>query len=154
MFACKLPNQESERTSWHQDNPNFPLDRNALTIWVALDEITPDMGPVEYLSGSHRCGMLGDVPKSRMDLLDEYPDLARFPISPAHHMQPGDATVHHGLTVHSAGHNTTSRPRWSYLIAYFPADARYSGAPNHDTDGFGLEQGGTLDHPSFTLLPE
>jgi nitrite reductase/ring-hydroxylating ferredoxin subunit/ectoine hydroxylase-related dioxygenase (phytanoyl-CoA dioxygenase family) len=154
MFTCKRPDQGSAPTSWHQDNPNFPMDRNALTIWVALDEITPDMGPVQHLSGSHRCGMLGDVPKSRMDLLDEYPDLARFPISPAHHMKPGDATVHHGLVVHGAGANMTSRPRWNYITAYVPADARYSGAPNHDTDGFGLKQGQTLDHPSFTLLPD
>jgi nitrite reductase/ring-hydroxylating ferredoxin subunit/ectoine hydroxylase-related dioxygenase (phytanoyl-CoA dioxygenase family) len=154
MFTCKRPDQGSAPTSWHQDNPNFPLDRNALTIWVALDEITPDMGPVQHLSGSHRCGMLGDVPKSRMDLLEEYPRLARFPISPPHHMRPGDATVHHGLVVHGAAANLTSRPRWSYLSAYFPADARYSGAPNHDTDGFDLKQGQMLDHPSFTLLPD
>lgn len=155
IFVCKLPDNTSTRTDWHQDAPNFPLDRNALTIWLALDEITPDQGPVQFYSGSHREGLLGGIPNVKeFDLVDEYPELARFPVSPAHHMQPGDATVHHGLVVHGAEANSTSRPRWSYLFSYFPADARHTGAPNHDTDGFGLKRGDTLDDPSFVEVPQ
>jgi hypothetical protein len=33
-----------------------------------------------------------------------------------------------------------------------PADARYTGAPNHDCDGFGLKVGYPVDHPSFTVV--
>jgi hypothetical protein len=154
IFVCKLQDRGSTRTSWHQDSPNFPLDRNALTIWVALDEITPEMGPVQFFSGSHRCGMLGCIPPSRLDLMDEYPELARFAVSPPYHLQAGDATVHHGLTVHGASANNSHNPRWSYLIAYFPIDARYTASPNHDTDGYGLRQGYPIEHPSFTLIPD
>ena len=155
IFVCKLPDEASTRTDWHQDATNFALDRNVLTCWIALDEITPDQGPVQFFSGSHRQGLLGGIPSHHdFDLVDEYPELARFLVSPAHHLQPGDCTVHHGLVVHGAGANRTPRPRWSYLASYFPADARYTGAPNHDTDGFGLKRGDTLDDPSFSLVPE
>jgi hypothetical protein len=154
ILMCKLPDSISTRTEWHQDSVAFPLDRSALTVWIALDEITPDQGPVQFYSGSQRCGLLGrGAPDRSSDLLDEYPELERFVLSPAHHLQAGDATVHHGLVVHGAGANTTSRRRWSFAVAYFPSDARYSGAPNHDCDGFDLKVGYPVEHPSFTPVP-
>jgi hypothetical protein len=155
MFVCKLPDNISTPTACHQDATNFALDRNVLTVWIALAEVTPDQGPVQFYSGSHRCGLLGGIPPgNKFDLVDEYPELARFPVSPAHHLQPGDCTVHHGLVVHGATANATPRPRYSFITSYFPADARYTGAPNHDTDGFGFKRGETLSHPSFTPVPE
>jgi ectoine hydroxylase-related dioxygenase (phytanoyl-CoA dioxygenase family) len=155
IFMCKLPDNGSTDTPWHQDSPNFPIDRNALTVWIALDEITPDQGSLQFFSGSHRCGLLGKIPPTPdVDLFDEYPELARFPISAPHHMRPGDATVHHGLTVHGTGANNAGRERWSFAVAYFPGDARYNGAPNHDCDGFDLKMGHTIGHPSFSLVAD
>jgi ectoine hydroxylase-related dioxygenase (phytanoyl-CoA dioxygenase family) len=155
IFMCKLPDEMSIPTGWHQDSPNFPIDRNALTVWIALDEIAPDQGSLQFYTGSHRSGLLGrNTSDPSRDLLDEYPELERFLVSPAPHLFAGDATVHHGLTVHGAGANMTNRPRWSFAICYIPSDARYTGAPNHDGDGFGLEVGRPIDHPSFVLVPE
>jgi hypothetical protein len=155
MLVCKLPDTISMPTECHQDSVSFPLDRHALTVWIALDEVTPDQGPVRFYSGPHRCGIHGrGAPDRSSDLLDEYPDLARFALPPAHHLWPGDATVHHGLVVHGAGANQTSRPRWSFIVCYFPSDARYTGAPNHDCDGFGLKVGHHIEHPSFTPVGE
>jgi hypothetical protein len=154
IFVCKRPDNVSTPTHFHQDATNFPLDRNALTVWMALDEVTPEQGPVRFYSGSHKGGLYGSIPPGGGDIRDEYPELERYPISPEHHLQPGDATVHHGLVVHGAGANNTPRPRWSYLASYFPADARYNGMPNHDTDGFGLRKGYAIDHPSFRMVEE
>lgn len=152
IFVCKRPDNASTPTHFHQDATNFPLDRNVLTVWMALDEVTPDQGPVRFYSGSHKGGLYGSIAPGGGDIRDEYPELERYPISPQHHLQPGDATVHHGLVVHGAGANNTSRPRWSYLASFFPADARYNGMPNHDTDGFGLKKGCAIEHPSFRIV--
>lgn len=155
ILTCKLPDQISTPTAWHQDATNFPLDRNVLTAWVALDEITPEQGPVQFYCGSHRGGLLGNTPyHGKFDIVDEYPELARFPVSPAHHLQPGDCTVHHGLTVHGASANCTSRQRWSYLVSYFADGTRYTGAPNHDCEGLDLKVGYEIEHPSFPLVAE
>lgn len=155
IFTFKRAHKSSTPTPWHQESPHFPIDRNCLTVWIALDEIRPEMGPLQFYDGSHRCGMLGKIhPLIAGDLRDEYPELEALGVSPLHHLMPGDATVHHGLTVHGAGANVSPDPRWSYLIAYFPSDARYTGAPSHETDGFGLKVGYPIDHPSFTLVPE
>lgn len=155
MFVCKRPDGVSTATGWHQDFGHFPFDRNALTFWIALDEIRPDQGPVRFFSGSHRRGMLGRIdPLNQVDIIDEYPEIAEMELSPAWHMQPGDCTVHHAMTVHGAGANLRSDPRWSYLITYFPVDARYNGMPSHDADGYGLKVGHPIDHPTFPKVPE
>ncbi len=150
IFVCKRPDNVSTATGWHQDFAHFPFDRNALTVWIALDEVKPDQGPVRFYSGSHRQGMFGRVdPLNQIDLVDEYPELTSLDLSPAFHLQPGDCTVHNAMTVHGAGANLCPDPRWSYLVTYFPVDARYNGMPSHDADGFGLKVGYPIDHPSF-----
>ena len=67
---------------------------------------------------------------------------------------PGCAGAIKRSSPDGAGANHTHRPRWSYLASYFPADARYNGMPNHDTDGFGLKKGYAIDHPSFRIVAE
>lgn len=155
IFACKLGHSASAATHYHQDATHLPLDRNSLTVWIALDEIKPDQGLVRFYSQSHRHGLLGRSGIDSLgDLREEYPDLAELAVSPEYTMKAGDCTVHHGLTVHGSGPNTTADPRWSFLVTYFPADALYTGVPSHDSDGFGLEFGRTLDHPSFSRVQD
>src|ERR1700730_264171 len=49
-------------TNWHQDAPNFPFDRRGfLTIWIAIEDIELEQGPLTLLPGSHRLGLLGAV---------------------------------------------------------------------------------------------
>lgn len=46
----------STERDWHQDdylNPAFVMTRYT-AIWMALDDISPDSGPFEYIPGSHR----------------------------------------------------------------------------------------------------
>src|SRR4051812_25426288 len=47
-------------TPWHQDAYFMPLDTDAIaTFWVPLTDITPDMAPMSYVTGSHASGYLG-----------------------------------------------------------------------------------------------
>jgi SAM-dependent methyltransferase len=40
---------------WHTDRANWPFwDGEVLTVWLALEDIGPDAGPVIYVEGSHR----------------------------------------------------------------------------------------------------
>jgi hypothetical protein len=54
--------------------------------------------------------------------------------------------------IHYAQENTTPRPRWVYSTQWLPPTARYTGAPNHRTDGLGLEIDKPLEHARFPVI--
>ena len=115
-------------TTYHQDSSEHGSDRvGELQFWLALEEVTPEMGAMRFVSRSHREGPLGSVfNDDQGDLLEQFPNLTSvLELSPALHYQPGDCTVHHGYTVHGGPANSTDKPRWSYLFSYTPADTRY-----------------------------
>jgi ectoine hydroxylase-related dioxygenase (phytanoyl-CoA dioxygenase family) len=142
-------------TPWHQDGPTFPFDRSGwLTFWIALVDVPPDMGSLRFYSGSHRSGFHGRVlTPDGADVFTDRPELrGEFALSPPLTLRPGDATVHGGATIHGAPPNDSDRPRWSYSCAYFPGDARYTGATQRLTDGLDLPPNGHFDHPHFPLV--
>jgi hypothetical protein len=147
-LAVKLPmarmSHRGQPTPFHQDQYVQPVDRNMLNFWIALADVTPEQGSLVFRSGSHRLGLLG--PSSA---IASWPRLAECPLTEPHHLRAGDATVHHGLTVHGAPENSTDRARWATLCAYFPSDA-----PDERADGFGLASGEPLDYTHFPLVYE
>lgn len=137
MLAVKTPDTQGSGgiTGYHQDFPNFPLDRvGLLTFWIALEDLVPEQGVMRFLSGSQHEGPLGkrDLTTDVRGLLDHYPYLeTEYPLSPPLSLKAGDCTVHSSTVVHGAPANTTDRPRWTYLMSYYPTDARWTGAPHH-----------------------
>jgi len=153
MLAVKMPSGHNSggSTGYHQDFPNFPLDRvGLLTFWMALEDMVPEQGVMRFLSGSVREGPLGkrDLTSDERGLLDHYPYLEEeYPLSPPMSLKAGDCTVHSSTVVHGAPANTTDRPRWSYLMSYYPADARWTGAPHHI---FNAEAGLKVQEPAIS----
>jgi hypothetical protein len=111
------------------------LDRNAGTIWVALSEVTIDMGAMHFIPGSHRMQIDGweHTIKEDSDSLDEIPfGLQEQAI--AYDLKPGDATFHHGLTIHYTGENKSDKICKGMCVIYFPDGVRYNGkCPEHTT---------------------
>ena len=143
-------------TPMHQDYPFWPLDRaGTFTIWIALVEMTPEMGSLTFLSGSHREGSLGRFNyDAQDDARGAHPWLAeKYELVAGHHMMPGDATAHLDLTVHGAGPNTTPRDRAAYSLRYSPRDVRYTGAPHRLFDNLGIKPDERIGD-AFTLIEE
>lgn len=135
---------EGEPTPFHQDFPHWPFDRTgAFTIWIALTDMSQDMGPLQFLPGSPREGPLGrfsrsvgdDMVKAKPWLADKYGKAGGTPL------RAGDATVHVDLMVHGAGGNSTGQDRAAYTVRYMPKDVLYTGAPHRHFDKFGLKSG-------------
>jgi len=114
-------------TPWHQDQYYWPLDTNhTITMWMALVDVAPEMGPMTFASGSHREGFLGHT-----EISDESEERFRrfvaergFPLHPCGAMQAGDATFHSGWTLHRAPGNSTDRMRAAMTIIYFADGVR------------------------------
>jgi Phytanoyl-CoA dioxygenase (PhyH) len=152
LLAVKMPASKqgtvgrgADVTEWHQDHGAVPVRGNSLAFWVALDEVTPEMGSVCFYEGSHRLGQMGWDPTG-------FPRVQKCPLSAPLTLAPGDATAHLGLVVHGAPENKTERPRWGYICNYFPGRAPYTGAPSHHLGGAVIESGQPLDLPAFPVV--
>jgi phytanoyl-CoA hydroxylase len=112
-------------TPAHQDGFYFMLEPNeAITLWLALDEIDEETGCIRYVRGSHRDGMR---PHQRSNVvgfsqgLPDYGDDDRAREEPIR-AQPGDLFAHHSMTIHRADANPSDRRRAALGFVYF-ADA-------------------------------
>jgi ectoine hydroxylase-related dioxygenase (phytanoyl-CoA dioxygenase family) len=144
---------EGGDTKLHQDYPYYPWDRaGGLTVWIALVDMTEDMGPIQYLEGSHREGPLGFADPS-VDILDANPQLRDRKIGLVPSMAAGDANVHLDLLVHGSAPNTTERDREAWAVRYMRADTVYNGVSHPHYDQFGLTAGTRFaDSGQFPLV--
>jgi len=136
---------------WHQDFPHLPIDRTeAVQTWMALAPITPEMGPMVHLTGSHREPPMGSHISAGEDPQALYPEIfARYPVSEPQSYQPGDVMFHHCLTYHSSGANRTSKVRWAMSSYRISTRSLYTAGDDPHSAGFGLQPWKPLDHPHF-----
>ncbi len=132
-------------TDWHHDLPFWPFKGNHIaSVWIALTPVNKKQSGLVYVAGSHKWGTLyrPDPAPPRENYLKG--DSANLPPCPAFHkefgnpdyrflswdMEPGDCLVHHPLTVHGAGPNTSLEQRRVALsIRYFGGDAKWAASP-------------------------
>jgi ectoine hydroxylase-related dioxygenase (phytanoyl-CoA dioxygenase family) len=105
----------------HQDNAYFcqsPPD--VLTVWVAIDHVTEENGPVTYMTGSHKKGHMPHTPSgvsgNSMGLRD-LPSKKSYPEWKGY-LEPGDALLHHCEVVHYSAPNRTDKPRCGLLMVF------------------------------------
>jgi phytanoyl-CoA hydroxylase len=119
-------------TAWHLDTPFWSFsDRNALSIWVALDDATLENGCLYFIPGSSRVTSFSNssIGKNMDGIFDIYPALAGAR-SVAAPMKAGSCSFHNGLTVHGAGANMTNGFRRAMTCAFMPDGNLFNGQPN------------------------
>jgi ectoine hydroxylase-related dioxygenase (phytanoyl-CoA dioxygenase family) len=153
----KPPQSEgSAATPWHQDFPIVPFDRrDAVNLWIALDDVTGDQGALEFVPGSHRLGPLGrDRWTADRDVLEMLrPDDMEF-VKPAVQvpLNAGDCVAFGPLTLHRAGPNQTERPRRGMSWYWMGSEVTYTGMPHYKADGLGLVVGEPFNHERFPVV--
>ncbi|MEL6271673.1 MAG: phytanoyl-CoA dioxygenase family protein, partial [Chloroflexota bacterium] len=137
-------------TPWHQDQHYWPLATdNTITMWMPLVDVTQDMGTLQFASGSHVEGYLGDMPISdeSQAKLEAFVKEKGFGLSPIEAMQAGDATFHSGWALHAAGGNSTESMRSVMTIIYYADGTKVAPLDNknriNDRDTWlpGLDEG-------------
>jgi ectoine hydroxylase-related dioxygenase (phytanoyl-CoA dioxygenase family) len=120
-------------TPWHQDEYYWPLDTdNTITMWMPLVNVSLDMGPMVFASGSQELGFLGhfaisDESEAQFQRLIQEKHLT---LSTPEAMAAGDATFHSGWTLHNALPNTSQTMREVMTIIYF-ADGAHITQPDN-----------------------
>lgn len=128
QFFSKAPGA-SLPTPPHQDGYYFRIEPcEALTMWLALDNVDAENGNVRYVRASHLGGMRAHGRSGVLGFSQEIKDfghaddLANEVAMPA---RPGDLLVHHALTIHRAeGNRSTNRQRRAMGFIYYAASAR------------------------------
>jgi phytanoyl-CoA hydroxylase len=106
----KPPGEEAP-TPPHQDNYYFCLNPpQVVTIWLALDAVDEDNGCLRYVRGSHLEGIRPHGSSSVLGFSQGISDYGPKDEARAANicLRPGDATVHHGNTIHRAEPNRTA----------------------------------------------
>ncbi len=143
-------------TGWHLDVPYWSFDsRQAISIWVALDDATLANGCMWYLPGSHLTATYANagIGQNMSDLFRLYP--AWREVEPvACPCSAGCAVFHNGLTAHGAGANMTNRPRRAMTCAYMQDGSTFNGTKNVLPDEYfnSLTIGDRLDDPIVNPL--
>lgn len=136
---------------------------SSLSIGLALTDATSDSGCLYVVDGSHQWGLVGGfhvfADKLRTDLDEhlstaqrERLESARIPLE----VQAGDITIHHCLTLHGSGNNTSDRPRKTIITHVVSGDCRLvpERLPRGARDQFATDSQGHLTAPAFpTLFP-
>jgi len=114
------PPGTSHPTPPHQDNYYFNLvPPNVATIWLALDEVDEENGCLRYVPGSH---LKGFRPHSRTSVLGFSQGITDYGAEDYASeelmiLNPGDAIIHHGNTIHRAEPNQSpTRHRRSFAM--------------------------------------
>ena len=119
-------------TAWHLDTPYWSFTtKDALSIWVALDDVTQDNGCLYFMPGTHKettfenPGITADM----ASIFNFYPQLVGREAIPAA-MKAGSCSFHNGLAVHAAGANMTPYRRRAMTCAYMPDGSTFNGQRN------------------------
>ncbi len=101
-------------------------------MWMPLTDVQTEMGTLQFASGSHGAGYLGNMPISddSQAQLEAYVQEQGYALSQVEAMAAGDATFHSGWTLHAAGGNSTDRLRSVMTIIYFADGTRVSPLDN------------------------
>jgi phytanoyl-CoA hydroxylase len=125
-YICK-PAFSGQQVLWHQDGAYWPLDpMNVVTVWLAVDESTPENGCLRVIPGSHK-GEMHEL-RQREDTESVLGSESAVEVDESTAvdlvMAPGDAEVHHPKIMHGSNANTSPKRRCGLTIRYIPTSTR------------------------------
>jgi hypothetical protein len=122
---CK-PAHTGKAIPWHQDGQYWPIRPLATcSVWLALDDATPDNGCMRFIPGSQAGGSVyrHRVTDRKDVVLDQEVDPSQFDESAARDdvLQAGEFSLHDVFLIHGSNANASARRRAGFVIRYMPA---------------------------------
>jgi phytanoyl-CoA hydroxylase len=131
-YICKPP-RDGQAVLWHQDGAYWKLEPMAgVTLWLAVDESTPENGCLRMLPGTHKLPLKpievrSDTPNMLYSSIDSNV-LQELNTSRAVDivLRPGDVSVHHPQIVHGSEPNKSSKRRCGLDMGFISTSTRIS----------------------------
>ena len=140
-YIVKEPNSPNH-VSWHQDLTYWGYEDDALvSMWLALSPASADSGCMRMIPGSHLDpGQKHVVTDDPTNLLDQGQTVRGIDEGAARtcSLQPGQASFHHGWTLHSSLPNHSDDRRIGVNVQYLAPQMRQT---KHDMDSAILVRG-------------
>lgn len=124
---------------FHRDAPYFMFEpSDVVTVWLALDDMDDELGPLEYVVGSHlwgdgRVGSAGQFFQSDTKSLlrsaaeREGIDSRTLEFVSMGGLKRGGLSIHHGKIWHGSAKNSSGdRPRRGLGLHFVPANVRFT----------------------------
>ena len=121
---------------WHQDRQYWKAWREGselFTAWVAVSDVAADTGPMAFVTGSHKWGLLnqGDF---YFDDIEMQREQITLPSGETWReveaiLPPGGVSFHHCLTFHGSRANRSDAPRRSFAIHMRTEQSHPAGQP-------------------------
>ena len=131
---------------FHRDSPYFMfVPSDVVTVWIALDDMDPELGPLEYVKKSHRWG------DGRVGSASQFfqPNVKRLLKSAAERegltleeleiismagLKAGGLSIHHGKIWHGSGkNNSKTKPRRGVGLHFVPANVQFTSEAAHSS---------------------
>ena len=131
-YICKPP-FDGKPVLWHQDGSYWPLEpMEVVTLWLAIDESTPENGCMRVIPGSQRLSL--QTMRRRTDVENVLnSEIAAEMVDESRAVDlilaPGDVSVHHPNIIHGSNANTSPKRRAGLTIRYIPTSTRITKVP-------------------------
>jgi len=142
------PAHSGKETPWHQDGEYYPIrPLETLTIWIPLDDVTPENGPLRFIPGSHKDHKLyshswiegGDKTINLVCDAEHFDEATAEDLI----LEAGQVSFHDVYMIHGSRANRTDRRRAAFIVRLMPATSFYDhklGAEigkKHPSQGYG-----------------
>lgn len=130
---------------WHQDAPYWPiLPLASVTLWLALDDATPENGCLRVIPGSHREKIIySHKTDARVELaIDQVVDDPGFDVNSAADvvLAAGQMSIHDVHLLHGSNANRSPHRRAGLAVRYMPATSLYDRTISRTGGGAGVRQ--------------
>ena len=120
---------DQKQVSWHQDASYWPLTPSkVVTVWLAIDDVDMDNGPMTVIPGSHLHGQIPfehSTEQERNVLGQSVRDPLRWGGEPVPFtMRAGQISLHTDLLLHGSEPNRSARRRCGLTLRYMPPEVR------------------------------
>ena len=158
-FLIKEPKTKAVVTM-HQDLTYWGMGEidGLTTAWLALSPATKASGCMDVVKGSHKNPILPHEDSFDADNLLSRGQEIKVEVAEADkvsmELRPGEVSLHHGLTIHGSGPNTSDDRRIGAVIRYMRPDVKKTGGERDAANlACGTDRHGLFDPTPIPTAP-